>query len=65
MSLTDENRGLLAGSRVDLEAVSQFLEEKKVSLAPLVDRVFSFDDAKAAFAYLESGSHVGKVVLKM
>ncbi|KAJ4295012.1 hypothetical protein N0V90_007020 [Kalmusia sp. IMI 367209] len=58
-------KGLLAGSRADLEAVSKFLEEKKVSLQPLVDRVFAFDDAKAAFDYLESGNHVGKVVIKI
>ncbi|KAJ4355362.1 uncharacterized protein N0V89_003378 [Didymosphaeria variabile] len=58
-------KGILAGSRADLEAVSRFLDEKKVDLKPLVDKVFKFDDAKAAFKYLESGSHVGKVVLKM
>lgn len=58
-------RGILAGSRTDLEAISRFLDEGKVDLKPLVDKVFSFDDAKAAFEYLESGNHVGKVVLRM
>jgi NADPH:quinone reductase-like Zn-dependent oxidoreductase len=45
--------------------VSRFLDEKKVDLKPLVDKVFAFDDAVAAFDYLESGAHFGKVVLKM
>lgn len=55
----------MAGSRTDLEDVCAFLDEKKVDLKPLIDRVFAFDDAKAAFDYMESGSHVGKVVIKM
>ncbi|KAF2439082.1 NAD(P)-binding protein [Karstenula rhodostoma CBS 690.94] len=58
-------KGILAGSRADMEAVSRFLDEKKVDLGPLVDRVFAFEEAEKAFAYLESGSHVGKVVLRM
>jgi NADPH:quinone reductase-like Zn-dependent oxidoreductase len=63
--LTKRFRGILAGSKADLEAVSSFLDEKKVDLKPLVDKVFAFDDAVAAFDYLESGAHFGKVVLKM
>ncbi|MEL6878760.1 MAG: zinc-binding dehydrogenase [Pseudomonadota bacterium] len=31
----------------------------------LVDRVFAFDDAKAAYAHLESGSHMGKVMIRI
>ncbi|OAG03212.1 NAD(P)-binding protein [Paraphaeosphaeria sporulosa] len=58
-------KGILAGSRADLEAVSRFLEEKKVDLGPLVDRVFAFGESEKAFAYLEGGSHVGKVVIRM
>ena len=30
---------------------------------PIVDRVFPLDDAAAAHGQLESGSHIGKVVL--
>lgn len=32
-------------------------------LRPVIDRVFAFDDAPAAYAYLDSGVHVGKVVI--
>ena len=34
-------------------------------LRPVVDRVFDFDQAPAAFAYLESGIHFGKVVIRI
>jgi NADPH:quinone reductase-like Zn-dependent oxidoreductase len=30
---------------------------------PVVDRVFPFADAVAAYRYLESGAHFGKVVI--
>ncbi|KAK4235179.1 hypothetical protein C8A03DRAFT_18046 [Achaetomium macrosporum] len=58
-------KGILGGSKQDYVNLNRFLEEKKVSLAPLVDRVFAFDEAPAAFDYLYSGSHVGKVVIKV
>jgi NADPH:quinone reductase-like Zn-dependent oxidoreductase len=32
---------------------------------PIVDKVFAYEDAKAAYAYLESQAHVGKVVIKV
>ena len=34
-------------------------------LAPVVDRVFAFDDLGAAHAYFDSGALVGKVVVRM
>jgi NADPH-dependent curcumin reductase CurA len=53
------------GSKEDYLDLNRFLAEKTVSLAPLVDRVFSFEESPAAFDYLYSGSHVGKVVIKV
>ena len=54
------------GSKVDFVALNKFFEENKVSLAPLVDeRIFSFEEAGAAFDYLWSGKHVGKVVIRI
>lgn len=32
---------------------------------PVVDKVFSFEEAREAYAYLESAKHVGKVVIKV
>jgi NADPH:quinone reductase-like Zn-dependent oxidoreductase len=34
-------------------------------IAPVIDRVFAFDDARAAFAHLQSGAHIGKIVVKV
>jgi NADPH:quinone reductase-like Zn-dependent oxidoreductase len=36
-----------------------------VRLDKVIDRVFSFDDAPAAFERLSSGQHIGKVVIKL
>jgi len=33
------------------------------AIRPVIDRVFAFEDAEAALAYLKSGSHFGKVVV--
>jgi NADPH:quinone reductase-like Zn-dependent oxidoreductase len=32
---------------------------------PVVDKVFRFEEAKEAYAYLESQAHVGKVVIEV
>ena len=55
----------MGGSRADFEALNAFLAEKKVSLESLVDQTFSFEKADAAFDYLSSGKHVGKVVIEL
>jgi NADPH:quinone reductase-like Zn-dependent oxidoreductase len=34
-------------------------------MKPVIDRVFPFEEAPAAFDYLESGSHFGKVVIRL
>lgn len=53
------------GSQADYQRMNKFLEEKKVSLAPIIDRIFSFEESEAAFDYLHSGKHAGKVVIKI
>ncbi|KAK0720939.1 hypothetical protein B0H67DRAFT_553025 [Lasiosphaeris hirsuta] len=63
---TAKIQGITCGSRVEYEALNQFFEEKEVSLKPLVDsRIFDFEDSQAAFDYLWSGKHVGKVVIRV
>jgi NADPH:quinone reductase-like Zn-dependent oxidoreductase len=32
---------------------------------PVVDKVFHFEEARKAYAYLQSQAHVGKVVIKV
>ncbi|KAF1847015.1 NAD(P)-binding protein [Cucurbitaria berberidis CBS 394.84] len=58
-------QGILGGSKVDFEMLVEFLEAKKIHVDTIIDRVFSFDDAPAAFEYLSSGKHVGKVVIRL
>ncbi|UPK96200.1 hypothetical protein LCI18_007135 [Fusarium solani-melongenae] len=53
------------GSKSDFEKLNQFLEQNKVSLSPIIDRVFPFNESKAAFDYLDSGKHVGKIVIRI
>lgn len=55
--------GIYVGSRADFEAMNRFITEKGV--APVIDRVFPFDRAAEAFAHLEGGDHVGKVVVRV
>jgi NADPH:quinone reductase len=35
------------------------------TIRPVVDRVFGFEEAPAAHAYMESGGHMGKLILKI
>jgi NADPH:quinone reductase-like Zn-dependent oxidoreductase len=53
--------GIFVGSRTMLEDVMRFADT--TGLKPVVDRVFTFDQAKEAYRYMESGSHFGKVVI--
>jgi NADPH:quinone reductase-like Zn-dependent oxidoreductase len=55
--------GIYVGSREHFEAMNAFIARHK--LKPVIDRVFAFEEAPAAFKYLESGSHFGKVVIKL
>ena len=32
---------------------------------PVIDKVFHFDEALQAYEYLDSGAHIGKVVIKL
>jgi NADPH:quinone reductase-like Zn-dependent oxidoreductase len=54
---------IYVGSRDDFEAMNEFLIEHQ--LHPVIDRVFSFEDAPAAYEYMESGAHLGKIVIAL
>lgn len=56
-------QGVFVGSRAMFEAMNATITEKK--LRPVIDRVFPLTEAPAAFRHLESGSHFGKVVVKV
>jgi NADPH:quinone reductase-like Zn-dependent oxidoreductase len=53
--------GIYVGSRTMLDKVMRFADA--TGLQPVVDRVFTFGQAKEAYRYMESGSHFGKVVI--
>ena len=56
-------QGVFVGSRAMFEEMNAFITEK--NLKPVIDHVFPFADAPAAFRHLEAGGHFGKVVLRM
>lgn len=56
-------KGIRVGSRESFEEMNRAISQLK--LRPVIDRVFPFDQAKDAVAYLESGNHFGKVVIKI
>lgn len=53
--------GIYVGSLAMLEDLARFVALHRIR--PVVDRVFPFDQARAAYEYLDSGSHFGKVVI--
>ena len=56
-------KGITSGSRKMLE---EFVDAIEVGgFEPVVDRVFDFDQAPEAYRYLDSGSHIGKVVIRV
>ncbi|KAJ7128833.1 alcohol dehydrogenase superfamily protein [Mycena crocata] len=56
-------RGVYVGSVHQFQKMNKLISANVEATRPVVDKVFHFDDAKAAFAYLESQAHVGKVVI--
>ncbi|QDU20426.1 zinc-dependent alcohol dehydrogenase family protein [Urbifossiella limnaea] len=55
--------GQFVGSRADFLTLNAALEQRQ--LRPVIDRVFRFTEARAAFEYLAAGGHVGKVVVAL
>jgi NADPH:quinone reductase-like Zn-dependent oxidoreductase len=56
-------QGIYVGSRAMFEEMNAAISAAK--LRPVVDKVFDFGDAPAAFRTMESGSHFGKVVIRV
>jgi NADPH2:quinone reductase len=59
--LTPAERG--AGTRAFVRDLLPAFREG--GIVPVIDRVFGFDELPAAKAYVEAGSHVGKVVVRI
>ncbi|KAB5535186.1 alcohol dehydrogenase [Coniochaeta sp. 2T2.1] len=56
-------KGILNGPRDRFEVMLEFYQKHEIH--PPVDRVFKFEEAKEALKYLFSGSHFGKVVVRV
>ncbi|HTT97988.1 MAG TPA: NAD(P)-dependent alcohol dehydrogenase, partial [Rhizomicrobium sp.] len=56
-------RGIYVGSRQMFEAMNRAIALHRI--APVIDRVFGFEEAKDAYRHLESQKHVGKVVIRV
>lgn len=55
-------QGLSVGSREMFEAMCRAIELHRIS--PVVDKVFPWTEAKAAFGAMAAGEHFGKIVLQ-
>jgi NADPH:quinone reductase-like Zn-dependent oxidoreductase len=56
-------QGIFVGSREMFEAMNRAIAANQ--LRPIVDRVFSFDEAVQAFRHMESAAHFGKICICM
>jgi NADPH:quinone reductase-like Zn-dependent oxidoreductase len=56
-------QGITVGSRDDFLAMNRAIAAHR--LEPVIDRVFGFDEAPAAFEHLAGGRHFGKVVIRL
>jgi NADPH:quinone reductase-like Zn-dependent oxidoreductase len=55
--------GIYVGSVRMFEALNRAVAAS--ALRPIIDRTFAFDEARAAYEYLASGAHFGKVVIRL
>jgi len=57
-------QGIFVGSRQMFEDMNRMLCLHN-HLKPIIDKTFEFGEARDAFKYMESGSHFGKIVVKI
>jgi NADPH:quinone reductase-like Zn-dependent oxidoreductase len=57
-------QGIFVGSRQMFERLNQMLCQLP-HLKPVIDKVFEFEDVKDALKYMKSGSHFGKIVVRI
>ena len=56
-------QGVFVGSRGHFERMNAAIASHR--LEPVVDRIFGFDEAPAAYRHLEQGTHFGKIVIRL
>lgn len=55
--------GVYVGSREDFEAMNAFIGEH--GIRPVIDRMFEFEEAPAAFQLMRDGTFFGKIVIRL
>lgn len=56
-------QGIYVGSRLMFEDMNRAVAQN--GMKPVIDRVFAFEDAPAAFTHMAAGKHFGKIVVKL
>ena len=56
-------KGIYVGSGDMQKQFHAALEQNRIH--PIIDRIFNFEQVKEAYAYLQSGQHFGKVVIRL
>jgi NADPH:quinone reductase-like Zn-dependent oxidoreductase len=56
-------QGILVGHRESFEAMNRAIRAHR--MRPVIDRVFPFDEPRAAFDYLAAAGHFGKICLQI
>jgi len=71
---TELNPGLIFARRANVQGISvgstqMFMAMNRAievsGIKPIIDKVFGFDDAQAAYHHMASGAHFGKIVIKV
>ncbi|KAF7775726.1 hypothetical protein Agabi119p4_4119 [Agaricus bisporus var. burnettii] len=58
-------RGILIGSVAQFKDMNRLISANPTKTRPVISKIFSLEEAREAYAYLESQKHVGKVVIKV
>ena len=56
-------QGIYVGSREMFEAMNRVMALHQIE--PVIDRIFEWKEAKAAYQHLQSGRHFGKIVIRV
>jgi NADPH:quinone reductase-like Zn-dependent oxidoreductase len=56
-------QGISVGSTQMFEALNRAISANAIK--PVIDKVFGFDEVKAAYQHMASGAHFGKIVIRV
>lgn len=56
-------QGISVGSTEMFEAMNRAIDTNKIK--PVIDKVFGFDEVRAAYQHMASGAHLGKIVIRL